>query len=70
MAVVAPGAVVGVACANPDVVMRKIEVKVEREVGLADTRRSPSELLLNFVARPRKQQPDARRAKHATATGR
>jgi hypothetical protein len=41
MAVVAPGGGVGVACANPDVVMREIEVKVEREVGLADTPAQP-----------------------------
>jgi hypothetical protein len=40
MAIVAAGVSVGVARANPDVVMPEIEVKVKREVGLAYTRRS------------------------------
>ncbi|HEX9471002.1 MAG TPA: LysR family transcriptional regulator [Bradyrhizobium sp.] len=56
----------GVARANPDVAVREIEVKVKRQVGLAySSKRPPSEVLLNFIARIQKQRPDGRRAKPA-----
>jgi DNA-binding transcriptional LysR family regulator len=57
----------GVARANPDVVMREIEVKVTRQVGLAyGTARPPSEVLQNLIAKLQKQRPKANRAKGVT----
>ena len=55
-----------VARANPDVVVREIEVEVKRQVGLAySAARPPSDVLQNFIARLQKQRPRASRAKHA-----
>jgi len=55
-----------VARANPDVVVREIEVEVKRQVGLAySAARPPSDVLQNFIARLQKQRPNAGRAKHA-----
>jgi hypothetical protein len=71
VALVAAGVGVGVERRNPDVVMREIEVKVEREVGLAQGTAQPRfDVLQGVMARSWNQQPDARRAKHATATAR
>ncbi len=57
----------GVARANPDVVVREIDVKVSRQVGLAySAARPPSDVLQNFIARLQKQRPKASRAKHPT----
>jgi DNA-binding transcriptional LysR family regulator len=54
----------GVARANPDVVVREIEVEVKRQVGIAyGTSRPPSDVLQNFIARLQKPQPHASRAK-------
>jgi DNA-binding transcriptional LysR family regulator len=54
----------GVARANPDVVVREIEVEVTRQVGLAySTARPPSEVLENFIAKLGKQRPKVSRAK-------
>jgi DNA-binding transcriptional LysR family regulator len=48
----------GVARANPDVVVREIEVKVKRQVGLAySAARAPSETLQVFIARLQKALP-------------
>jgi DNA-binding transcriptional LysR family regulator len=56
----------GVARANPDVVVREIEVKVKRQVGLAySTARPPSEVLQQFIAKLGKLRPNAGRAKPA-----
>jgi DNA-binding transcriptional LysR family regulator len=56
----------GVARANPDVVVREIEVEVKRQVGLAySAARPPSDVLQNFIARLQKQRPRVSRAKHA-----
>jgi DNA-binding transcriptional LysR family regulator len=69
MALVAAGVGVaivpeGVARANPDVVVREIEVDVKREVGLAyGTSPPPSDVLQNFIAKVQKQRPQASRAK-------
>jgi DNA-binding transcriptional LysR family regulator len=69
MALVAAGVGVaivpeGVARANPDVVMREIEVKVKRQVGLAyGSAHPPSEALQAFIARLQKARPgSAKRA--------
>jgi DNA-binding transcriptional LysR family regulator len=69
MALVAAGVGVaivpeGVARANPDVVVREIEVEVKRQVGLAySTARPPSDVLQNFIARIQKQRPKGGAAK-------
>jgi DNA-binding transcriptional LysR family regulator len=56
----------GVARANPDVVVREIEVDVKRQVGLAySAKRAPSEALQNFIAKLQSQRPKAGRAKAA-----
>jgi len=56
----------GVARANPDVAVREIEVKVKRHVGLAySSKRPPSEVLRDFIARIQKQRPGVGRAKAA-----
>src|SRR5882757_6906841 len=53
----------GVARANPDVVVREIEVDVMRQVGLAySAARPPSDVLQNFIARLQKLRPKAGRA--------
>jgi DNA-binding transcriptional LysR family regulator len=68
MALVAAGVGVaivpeGVARANPDVVVREIEVDVKRQVGLAySAARPPSHVLQNFIARLQKLRPKAGRA--------
>ena len=57
----------GVARANPDVVVREIEVDVKRQVGLAySAARPPSDALQNFIAKLHKQRPKAGRAGLAT----
>ena len=54
----------GVARANPDVVVREIEVDVKRQVGLAySAARPPSQALQNFIAKLQSQRPKAGRAK-------
>ena len=54
----------GVARANPDVVVREIEVDVKRQVGLAyGAARPPSEALQNFIARLQSLRPKAGRTK-------
>lgn len=69
MALVAAGVGVaivpeGVARANPDVVIREIDVDVKRQVGLAySAARPPSDVLQNFIARLPKQPPAASRSK-------
>ena len=69
MALVAAGVGVaivpeGVALANPDVVVRKIEADVQRQVGLAySATRPPSTVLQNFIARLEKQPPTRGRAR-------
>jgi DNA-binding transcriptional LysR family regulator len=74
MALVAAGVGVaivpeGVARANPDVVVREIEVKVKRQVGLAySAAHAPSEALQAFMARLQKARP--RRAKRAARSKR
>jgi DNA-binding transcriptional LysR family regulator len=56
----------GVARANPDVVVREIEVVVRREVGLAySAKRPPSEVLRSFMAKLQQQRAPAGRAKEA-----
>ena len=56
----------GVARANPDVAVREIEVKVKRHVGLAySSKRPPSEVLRDFIARIQKQRPGVGRARAA-----
>src|ERR1700704_321480 len=56
----------GVARANPDVVVREIDIDVKREVGLAySAARPPSEVLQNFIARLQSARPKAGRAKPA-----
>jgi DNA-binding transcriptional LysR family regulator len=56
----------GVARANSDVAVREIDVDVEREVGLAySTKRPPSEVLQNFIAKLQSRRPKAGRAKSA-----
>ena len=48
----------GIARANPDVVIRDIEIKVTREVGLAyRAKRPPSDALRDLIARIRQQRP-------------
>ncbi|MDP1883531.1 MAG: LysR substrate-binding domain-containing protein, partial [Bradyrhizobium sp.] len=65
MALVAAGVGVaivpeGVARANPDVVVREIDVEVKRQVGLAySATRPPSDILQHFIARLSKQRPVA-----------
>lgn len=67
MALVAAGVGVaivpeGVARANPDVAVREIEVRVEREVGLAyGTERPPNEALRDFIAKLPKRRPTVAR---------
>ena len=69
MALVAAGVGVaivpeGVAQANPDVAVREIEVRVEREVGLAyGTKRPPSEALRDFIAKLPKRRPTTARSR-------
>jgi DNA-binding transcriptional LysR family regulator len=54
----------GVARANPDVVVREIDIDVERQVGLAySAKRPPSEALQNFIAKVQSQRPKAGRAR-------
>jgi DNA-binding transcriptional LysR family regulator len=54
----------GVARANPDVVVREIEVDVKRQVGLAySAARPPSQALQNFIAKLQSQRPKAGRTK-------
>lgn len=54
----------GVARASPDVVVREIEIKVKRQVGLAySAARPPSDVLQNFISRLRKQRASARRGR-------
>ena len=71
MALVAAGVGVaivpeGVARANPDVVVRKIEADVQRQVGLAyRATRAPSTVLQNFIVQLEKQHPARSRAKTA-----
>jgi DNA-binding transcriptional LysR family regulator len=61
----------GVARANPDVVVREIEVEVKRQVGLAySTARPPSEALQDFIAKLQRQHPKAGRAKTAAGVKR
>jgi len=61
----------GVARANPDVVVREIEVDVKRQVGLAySAARSASDVLQDFIAKLEKQRPAARRTKPAAASKR
>ena len=56
----------GVARANPDVVVREIEVVVRREVGLAyGAERPPSEVLRSFMAKLQRQRLPAGRRKEA-----
>ncbi len=56
----------GVARANPDVVVREIEVDVKRQVGLAySVARPPSDALQNFIAKLARQRPKAGRARPA-----
>jgi DNA-binding transcriptional LysR family regulator len=56
----------GVARASSDVAVRKIDVDVKREVGLAySAARPPSETLQNFIAKLQSQRPKAARAKSA-----
>jgi DNA-binding transcriptional LysR family regulator len=69
MALVAAGVGVaivpeGVARANPDVVVREIEVDVKRQVGLAySATRPPTNVLQNFIARLEKPRMAGGRAK-------
>ena len=69
MALVAAGVGVaivpeGVARANPDIVVREIDVEVKRQVGLAyKAARPPSNVLQDFIAKLPKQQPAARQGK-------
>ena len=69
MALVAAGVGVaivpeGVARANPDVVVREIDVEVKRQVGLAySAARPPSIVLQNFIAKLPKQQSAASKRK-------
>jgi DNA-binding transcriptional LysR family regulator len=69
MALVAAGVGVaivpeGVARANPEVVVREIDVDVKRQVGLAySAARPPSDVLQNFIAKLPKQRPAASRSK-------
>jgi DNA-binding transcriptional LysR family regulator len=59
----------GVARAHPDVVVREIEVKVTRQVGLAySAARPPSNVLQNLIANLQKQRK-ATRPKPKTASG-
>jgi DNA-binding transcriptional LysR family regulator len=61
----------GVARANPDVVVREIEVEVKRQVGLAyGAARPPSDALKNFIAKLQKPRPGTSRAKHVARIGR
>jgi DNA-binding transcriptional LysR family regulator len=54
----------GVARANPDVVVREIEVEVKRQVGLAyGAARPPSDVLKDFIAKLSKQRPSPNRAR-------
>jgi DNA-binding transcriptional LysR family regulator len=69
MALVAAGVGVaivpeGVARAHPDIVIREIDVRVQREVGLAyDARQPVSEVLKGFIARLQQQRPRKARNK-------
>ena len=73
MALVAAGVGVaivpeGVARANPDVVVREIDVEVKRQVGLAySAARPPSAMLQNFIAKLPKQHP--RQGRRAVKAG-
>jgi DNA-binding transcriptional LysR family regulator len=59
----------GVARANPDVVVREIEVDVKRKVGLAySAARPPSNVLQSFMARLEKQRPTGSRTKKPAAS--
>ena len=69
MALVAAGVGVaivpeGVARTHPDIVIREIDVRVQREVGLAyDARHPVSDVLKNFIARLQKRTPRKARDK-------
>jgi DNA-binding transcriptional LysR family regulator len=76
MALVAAGVGVaivpeGVARANPDVVVREIEVDVKRQVGLAySAAQPPSNALQDFIAKLEKQGSAGRRARRAAKSRR
>ncbi len=76
MALVAAGVGVAivpeaVARANPDVVVREIEVDVKRQVGLAYSTAQPaSDVLRDFIAKLEQQHPAVRRSKRAAASTR
>jgi DNA-binding transcriptional LysR family regulator len=76
MALVAAGVGVAivpeaVARANPDVVVREIDVEVKRQVGLAyGAARPASDVLRDFIAKLEQQHPTARRTKRAAASTR
>ncbi|HLZ05568.1 MAG TPA: LysR family transcriptional regulator [Bradyrhizobium sp.] len=76
MALVAAGVGVaivpeGVAQANPDVAVREIEVRVEREVGLAyGAKRPPSEALRGFIAKLPKRRPTTARSRDRSGSKR
>jgi DNA-binding transcriptional LysR family regulator len=58
----------GVARANPDVVVREIDVDVKRQVGLAySAARPPSNALQSFIAKLEKQRPAESRVKKPSA---
>jgi DNA-binding transcriptional LysR family regulator len=73
MALVAAGVGVAivpeaVARANPDVVVREIDVDVKRQVGLACSAARPaSDVLRDFIAKLEQQHPAPRRGKRAAA---
>jgi DNA-binding transcriptional LysR family regulator len=59
---------IGVARANPDVVIREIDIDLTRQVGLAyRASPPPSDLLQNFIAMIARQPPSQRRSKRASA---
>jgi DNA-binding transcriptional LysR family regulator len=76
MALVAAGVGVaivpeGVARANPDVVVREIEVDVKRQVGLAyGAGRPPSDALRGFIVKLKKQGSAGGRSRHAAKSRR
>ena len=76
MALVAAGAGVaivpeGVARAHPDVAVRKIEVDVKRQVGLAySAARPPSDALQKLMSSIREQRSVSGRASHEAANAR
>jgi DNA-binding transcriptional LysR family regulator len=58
----------GVARANPDVVVREIDVDVKRQAGLAySAARPPSNALQSFIAKLEKQRPAGSRVKKPAA---